>query len=75
MQLKEKCTKFVQEKVTNIDSHEKFLEPEGYKRLLLARDFDVQKAFEMFEKWVVRNYINNSYVYIRTGDLSIGLTR
>jgi len=50
--LKQRAIQFVEENVENRDVHYKFLEPDGFRRLLIARDWNTDKAFEMFEKWV-----------------------
>ena len=51
--MKEKSMAYVKEKVVKVESHYKFMASDGLIRLLVARDWDVKKAFEMFEKWVV----------------------
>ena len=50
--MKEKCTSYVTLKVESEESREKLIAPDGLHRLLLAREFVVPKAVEMFQKWV-----------------------
>lgn len=40
------------EKVENQSAHGKFMAPDGIVRLLVAREYKVDQAYEMFKKWV-----------------------
>ena len=50
--MKEKCVVFVHEKVERVESHDKLLAPDGLVRVLVAREYNVAKASEMYQKWV-----------------------
>ena len=53
MKFKELAVAYINETVTNPDYHSKFLTPDGLIRLLVAREYVVDKSLEMFKKWVV----------------------
>ena len=58
---------YINETVTNQEHHHKFLTPDGLIRLLVARDYVVEKTLEMFKKWVVSIH-PLSVTLIRIGD-------
>jgi hypothetical protein len=49
--MKELCWSYVIVMVENKASHEKFMAADGLVRLLVARDYKVEKSFEMYKKW------------------------